>query len=89
MNSGKECVRSQVSINWIIGSCSFVSSILQVAFLNLMANLQQRSGEVLIRVGGNTQDTAVLVPSTPDGLILEKDLAGVTNPVGHPSHPTK
>lgn len=46
-----------------------------------MANLQQRGGQVLIRVGGNTQETAVLVPSTPDGLIIEKDLAGVTNPV--------
>lgn len=57
------------------------SSVLQVPFLNLMANIQQRTGEVLIRVGGNTQDTAVLVPSTPDGLIIEKDLAGVTNPV--------
>lgn len=68
----------------IIGSRTFVSSVLQVAFLNLMANLQQRSGEVLIRVGGNTQDTAVLVPSTPDGLILEKDIAGVSNPVCYP-----
>jgi hypothetical protein len=46
-----------------------------------MANLQQRGGQVLIRVGGNTQETAVLVPSTPDGLIIEKDHAGVTNPV--------
>jgi hypothetical protein len=46
-----------------------------------MANLQQRGGQVLVRVGGNTQDTAVLVSSTPDGLIIEKDLAGVTNPV--------
>ena len=46
-----------------------------------MANLQQRGGQILIRVGGNTQETAVLVPSTPDGLIIEKDLAGVTNPV--------
>ena len=54
---------------------------MQVPFLNLIANLQQRGGQVLIRVGGNTQETAVLVPSTPDGLIIEKDLAGVSNPV--------
>jgi hypothetical protein len=81
LNSGKELVRSRISVNLMIGSCSFVSSVLQVPFLNLMANIQQRVGEVLIRVGGNTQDTAVLVPSTPDGLIIEKDLAGVTNPV--------
>ena len=46
-----------------------------------MANLQQRGGQVLVRVGGNTQETAVLVPSTPDGLIIEKDLTGVSNPV--------
>ena len=61
----------------------FVSSVLQVPFLNLMANLQQRSGEVQIRVGGNTQDTAVLVASTPDGKILEKDTSGVSNPVSY------
>ena len=66
----------------MFASCSFIiSSVLQVPFLNLMANLQQRGGQVLIRVGGNTQETAVLVPSTPDGLIIEKDLAGATNPV--------
>lgn len=61
--------------------CALFSSVLQVPFLNLMANLQQRSGRIDIRVGGNTQDTAVLVPTTPDGKILEKDLAGVSNPV--------
>jgi hypothetical protein len=33
-----------------------------------MANIQQRSGEVLVRVGGNAQDTAVLVFSMPDGV---------------------
>ena len=46
-----------------------------------MANLAQRVGRVNIRVGGNTQETAVLVPSTPDGKILEKDIAGASNPV--------
>lgn len=46
-----------------------------------MANLAQRSGSVQVRVGGNTQETAVLVESTPDGRILEKNLTGVTNPV--------
>lgn len=67
----------------------FVSSVLQVPFLNLMANLQQRSGEVQIRVGGNTQDTAVLVASTPDGKILEKDTSGVSNPVSYFSQTKK
>lgn len=46
-----------------------------------MANIQQRTGGVVVRVGGNTQDTASLVDSTPDGRILEKDLNGITNPV--------
>ncbi|KAF8994923.1 hypothetical protein BDQ17DRAFT_1430785 [Cyathus striatus] len=53
------------------------ASVLQVPFLNLMANLQQRGGKVQVRVGGNTQETAVLVDSTPDGKILEKDLSGL------------
>jgi hypothetical protein len=46
-----------------------------------MANIQQRTGAVVVRVGGNTQDTASLVDSTPDGRILEKDLNGISNPV--------
>lgn len=47
-----------------------------------MANIQQRAGRVNVRVGGNTQETAVLVDSTPDGRILEKDISGASNPVG-------
>lgn len=50
-------------------------------FLNLMANLQQRTGRINIRVGGNTQETATLVDSTPDGKILEKDLTAVSGTV--------
>jgi len=46
-----------------------------------MANLQQRTGRINIRVGGNTQETATLVNSTADGRILEKDLQNVSNPV--------
>lgn len=46
-----------------------------------MGNIQQRAGRVVIRVGGNTQETAVLVDSTPDGRILEKDLTRISNPV--------
>ncbi|KAG6896460.1 hypothetical protein C0995_011399, partial [Termitomyces sp. Mi166 len=56
------------------------STILQIPFLNLMANLQERSGRVNIRVGGNSQDIAVLVSSTPDGKILEKNITGASNP---------
>jgi len=60
------------------------ASVLQVPFLNFMSNLQQRVGQIRIRVGGNTQETATLVESTPDGRILEKDLTGVTNPTQTP-----
>ncbi|GLB44465.1 putative glycosyl hydrolase family 79 C-terminal beta domain [Lyophyllum shimeji] len=60
------------------------STHIQVPFLNLMANLQQRSGRINIRVGGNTQEAAVLVDSTPDGRILEKDIAGASNPTQTP-----
>ncbi|KAG2052586.1 glycoside hydrolase family 79 protein [Suillus hirtellus] len=60
------------------------SSFLQVPFLNLMANLRQRGGSVRVRVGGNTQETATLVASTPDGAALEKDYAGISNPTATP-----
>ncbi|KAF8900144.1 glycoside hydrolase family 79 protein [Gymnopilus junonius] len=68
-------------VNQVIG---FNSTVLYVPFLNLMANIQQRVGRVNIRVGGNTQETATLVDSTPDGKILEKDKAGATNPTQTP-----
>ncbi|KAJ6556440.1 glycoside hydrolase family 79 protein [Mycena capillaripes] len=54
------------------------STLIQVPFLNLMANIQQRAGSVTIRVGGNTQESAKLVDSLPNGRILMKDLTGVT-----------
>lgn len=44
-----------------------------------MANLQQRSGRVNIRVGGNTQETATLVDSLSDGKMLEKDNDNTAN----------
>ncbi|KAF9054026.1 glycoside hydrolase family 79 protein [Panaeolus papilionaceus] len=68
-------------VNQVLGKNA---SFLQVPFLNLMANLQSRSGRVDIRVGGNTQETAVLVDNTPDGKILEKDLKGASNPTQTP-----
>ncbi|KAJ7669142.1 hypothetical protein B0H17DRAFT_1018163 [Mycena rosella] len=54
------------------------STLIQVPFLNLMANIQQRAGAIHIRVGGNTQESATLVDTLPDGRILMKDLTGVT-----------
>ncbi|KAF8883631.1 hypothetical protein CPB84DRAFT_1850908 [Gymnopilus junonius] len=68
-------------VNQVIG---FNSTVLYVPFLNLMANLQQRVGRINIRVGGNTQETATLVSSTPDGKILEKDKTASSNPTQTP-----
>jgi len=59
------------------------STVLQVPFLNLMANIKERVGSVYIRVGGNTQETASLVDSLPNGEILYKDNADTNNPVRH------
>jgi hypothetical protein len=49
-----------------------------------MASLVQRGGRVNIRVGGNTQDYATLVPSLPNGEIIQKQQTGNTNPVSTP-----
>ena len=49
-----------------------------------MSNIIERAGSVMVRVGGNTQETAQLVNSTSDGRILEKDKAGSFNPVSIP-----
>ena len=40
---------------------------LYVPFLNLMSNLVERAGGVVIRLGGNTQEFATLVEQTPAG----------------------
>ena len=45
-----------------------------------MANVKQRAGSVRVRVGGNTQETAVMVDSIPDGKAIEKDKGNATNP---------
>lgn len=49
-----------------------------------MANIKQRAGWVQVRVGGNTQETAELVQSLPNGTILAKDLSNAFNPTGTP-----
>jgi hypothetical protein len=46
-----------------------------------MANIKERVGSVYVRVGGNTQETASLVDSLPNGQILYKDNADTNNPV--------
>ena len=51
----------------------YISSYIQVPFLNLMSNLVERAGWVQVRVGGNTQESAELVANLPNGTILAKD----------------
>lgn len=46
-----------------------------------MANLVARGGRVDVRVGGNTQETASLVASIPNGADLTKDYSNTQNPV--------
>lgn len=50
-------------------------------FLNLMSIIAQRAGRVAIRVGGNSQEIASLVPSLPDGKAIEKDKSTSLDPV--------
>ncbi|KAJ7727084.1 hypothetical protein B0H16DRAFT_1429173 [Mycena metata] len=56
------------------------STLLQVPFLNLMANIVQRAGSVMVRVGGNSQESAHLVAMGEilNGRVLSKNLTGVT-----------
>ncbi|KAI0370682.1 hypothetical protein BV20DRAFT_1071415 [Pilatotrama ljubarskyi] len=60
------------------------SSTLHVPFLNLMAVIAERAGAVHIRVGGNTQETAYMVDSLPDGKIMEKNKEDASNPTSTP-----
>ena len=46
-----------------------------------MSLLAERAGQVVVRVGGNTQDYATLVANTSDGRILEKESIDPNNPV--------
>ncbi|KXN82401.1 hypothetical protein AN958_02606 [Leucoagaricus sp. SymC.cos] len=48
------------------------STFIQVPFLNLIANIQERAGLVLIRLGGNTQETAFLVDHLDNGKTFSK-----------------
>jgi hypothetical protein len=61
------------------------ATYIQVPFLNLMANIKQRAGAVHIRIGGNTQEYAVLVDSLADGKVIEKDKADSSNPTETPT----
>lgn len=52
-----------------------------------MQSLAQRGGRVNVRVGGNTQDYATLVPegSIPNYKIIQKQDTGNTNPTETPT----
>lgn len=69
---------------WFVSGVGKNSSLLQVPFLNLMANIKERVGWVQVRVGGNTQESAELVQSLPNGSTLAKDLSNAFNPTGTP-----
>ncbi|KAH9886697.1 hypothetical protein C8Q73DRAFT_714970 [Cubamyces lactineus] len=60
------------------------ATFLQVPFLNLLAALADRAGIVTIRVGGNTQETASLVPSLPNNAMIAKDKEDSSNPTETP-----
>ncbi|KAF4612358.1 hypothetical protein D9613_003768 [Agrocybe pediades] len=69
-------------INQVLGRNS---SFLMVPFLNLMANLQERAGGVVIRLGGNTQEFATQVDSLPDGHTFGKTDSGSTQTTKTPA----
>lgn len=50
-----------------------------------MATLASRSGEVHIRVGGNTQDYATLVDSLENGVVIQKLSEDANNPTATPT----
>lgn len=56
-------------------------SHIQVPFLNLIANLEERAGHVLIRLGGNTQEYAVMVDQLDGGKAIAKQKASLTQTV--------
>ncbi|KAI0643303.1 hypothetical protein C8Q79DRAFT_915544 [Trametes meyenii] len=60
------------------------SSRLHVPFLNLMALIANKAGAVHVRVGGNTQETAFMIDSLPDGKIIEKNKEDASNPTSTP-----
>ena len=61
----------------------YISKYINVPFLNFASQIIDRAGQLLVRVGGNTQDYATLVDSTPDGKMLAKVSTDPNNPVSH------
>lgn len=53
-----------------------------VPFLNLMSNLVERAGSLMIRMGGNTQEYAKFTPDAfDDGRITQKEDSGTNQTV--------
>ncbi|KAF5334902.1 hypothetical protein D9611_009930 [Ephemerocybe angulata] len=69
-------------INQVLGKNS---THLYVPFLNLLSNLAERAGSVVIRLGGNTQEFATLVPELPDGRTFGKEDSGTTQTTRTPA----
>ncbi|KIP06544.1 glycoside hydrolase family 79 protein [Phlebiopsis gigantea 11061_1 CR5-6] len=69
-------------VNQVVG---INSTFLNVQFLNLMSIITQRAGSVVIRVGGNSQETATLVDSLANGKSIEKDKTNSTGPTETPT----
>lgn len=61
------------------------SSHIQIPFLNLLGNIQQRAGGVHIRLGGNTQDSAQFADNLELGKMIEKDKSSLENPTQTPA----
>ncbi|KAJ6612683.1 glycoside hydrolase family 79 protein [Mycena sp. CBHHK59/15] len=61
------------------------SSLIQVPFLNLMANIQERAGAVHVRIGGNTQEFAYYVDTLPENRAISKEKADTNNPTQTPA----
>ncbi|KAG5642996.1 hypothetical protein DXG03_001773 [Asterophora parasitica] len=61
------------------------ASHIQVPFLNLMAQIQQRAGGVHIRMGGNTQDFAYWVEQVDNHAATSKEKSDPKNPTLTPA----
>ncbi|KAL1943311.1 hypothetical protein VTO73DRAFT_4386 [Trametes versicolor] len=59
-------------------------SFIHPPFLNMMSLIAERAGRVHVRVGGNTQDFARMVPSLADGKAIEKQVVNTNNPTQTP-----
>ncbi|KAF8056971.1 glycoside hydrolase family 79 protein [Lyophyllum atratum] len=61
------------------------ASHIQVPFLNLLGQIQQRAGGIHIRMGGNTQDFAYHVDHIEDGHATAKEKSDPKNPTLTPA----